>query len=272
MLYLDFPLIEVKEFEQKDHLSQIYAAGLEYSILNKKNEMLLPYIFCKDWASDLVWAILNKKKAQIYGITCDYVGKEENLLGLRILVRNSAIENNDFFAQIQNSINLINDYFKLVFKIKKPAKIEINNYLMTKKGDKETLTLVLNLPFVFLSSPPLLSLLLLLIRCGVKYTENPLEYLKDISTPLDKTKYPPQYKIQGIQQNDSSYIEKALPLLEEMVKIKFSNIFKRKLNENWPEKSNTSQIHNSSGIVGFSNYYKKYKKSSLEFAKANFLI
>lgn len=252
-----YPSIKIKEYNEPHSLSQIYSQGLEYSLINKDNIAITPYFYCKDFMGECVHGMKYQKKGSIYGFSYDFTKKKEEIKGLRILLRNDLQDDVLFETSIVNSIKLVNAYFKLVGKF---GEVEIKNSFQSLKKVDKKLTLVLNLPFEFLVAPPLLSLLLLLLRCGNNYKEDsdPLEYIQGIA----------EGKITGVGSNDSFYIKQSLELIKEMTRVKLYS--SKNFSQNWPEEASTSWMHNSTGIVSYSKFWLKNKQSFKHYVDTNF--
>lgn len=256
--------IEMKMIKDKSNLCQIYSNGVEFSLANKNNRQLLHWAFCKDYISDWFWNTANKelKCHKQYGM--EYKYKRGNTLkGNKILICNKEWTLENLTSNIQNSVSLINDYFKKEFPT-----IEIEGTFLDKStveehdnsGKKvfreiETPCLVLTLPEDYTLAPPIVSLLLALLRVGINYKENSTEYIDNFC----------EGKIEGTNANDKNYISAAQTLLLAAKKDGFKSFFSDEVKKNWPKEKGMNWIHNSSGISSYGNWYKNNKGSFLDY-------
>src|SRR5260221_1427887 len=68
---------------------QIYSNGIEMALCSAKNEQIGPFVFCKDFFQDAVFAFLNKKKVSEYSYTYDPAASPAiDLTSTRVLIAN----------------------------------------------------------------------------------------------------------------------------------------------------------------------------------------
>jgi hypothetical protein len=239
--------------------AQIYSHGFEYATCTKHNnrkntlKQLIPFIYCKDFLHDVVWAAVNNKKYGIYGLNYDPTTSPDNSLSLdkvRLAVRDKSIPSNDMITNMRNTTNFLN----AVEKICKFSPTTINSVISTeqpgaiKKPESKKKATFAGIFLVegdkrWIHAPPLLSLYTLLLRVGFKYVEgeNPIEYINKA--------------VKG-GFRDSHYLTslinaKLIPLLFE----KNVSMFNSNIKDNYPSDKDSSYVHNQLGIVAFSQKY-----------------
>lgn len=260
---------KIKKFVNPVHISQIYSRGLEYTMLNSKNEMLLPWVFCKDFLSDLVWASIHKKKASIYGIEYNGVDSPMPMKGARIGLRNSDISAEDFTKGVKNSVRLVNDFFALTgkfpnMKIAGTEKFHIEKQVYKdgryQKVENDSEIVVVKVPHKFLSAPPLMSLLTMLLRCGIYYGEKssePLDYLKKMV--FDKW--------DNIEPNDKQYTKKSWKFIYGLTYKGVRSFIRFTPRDNWPTSATINKIHEKTGIRSYAGYMKRNEKFHISVVK-----
>lgn len=240
-------LTEIKIDSQNlpaSHLSQSYSSGFEYSIINDSGMLLMPFMTCKDYMNDFIWAVVNKRRASIYGLTVDPTKPDfkVNLKNLRIVVRDKNKNFEDFYKSIQNSINFINDSFK---NLPTFPEIKILNYFKYD-GNKG---LVINLPLKYTLAGPIMSTFFLYLRSGHKYDRNhelyktPLKYINNMG------------KIEGASYRpaDRGDMKASRKLMYRLVKFGLRRYFKIDFKTNYNANHNIDTIHNNYGIRSYTN-------------------
>ncbi len=225
---------------QKSSLNQIYSKGMECALCSPKDEQCHPFVMCKDWLQDAIWAFLHKKQASIYGFS--YSPDKNPALDLdtiRLVVVNS--QDKALLNKIENTISFINQFEKH-FKLKRTKAYIIDN--PPKKYEACGAV-----QFVssgrWAMSPPMISLYSLLIRAGfmVPKGTNFIEALDKIQSG----------DIPSYQIHDKSYLTQSRKVIDNMLKLGYRVFFKGEVKENYPENVNISSLHNNSGIVSLAN-------------------
>lgn len=70
------------------NIGQDYSEGLEYAFVSSKGEMCHPFIYCKDFLHDIIYAQVNKSKLSIFGFQHNpEVDPAPDMRRLRLLLR-----------------------------------------------------------------------------------------------------------------------------------------------------------------------------------------
>lgn len=247
------PLPEITitdDMVNKHGLSQSYSSGLEYTLINHKNQMLIPFVTCKDYINDTIWAIVNKKTAMIYGVEVNpnKAGFVANLRQLRIVVREKTLAFDPFFDSMVNSVNFINDSFKNM-----PTFPEINIEAVANFEGKKCV--VMNFPIKFMLAGPLMSTLFIYIRSGQKYDRNHKEY----PTPLKYINNMSKIPGASYRGPDAGDIKGSRKLVYRLAKGRLRKLFSLSMKENYGATHRVSTVHNNYGIRDYVNN-KRFEK------------
>lgn len=238
------------------HLSQSYSSGFEYSIINHENTLLMPFMTCKDYMNDFVWAIVNKKKASIYGLVVDPNDKNFNvkLTDVRIVLRDTTKQFDVFKDGITKSVNFINDSFKNL-----PTFKEVKILNSFKFNDNKGL--VLNLPIKYMLAGPIMSTLFLYLRSGHKYDRGHAEYY----TPLKYINNIGKIEGAAYRANDKADMKASRKLMYRLVKFGLKRFFAIDMKKNYKESHVIDTVHNSYGIRSYVSNKRFGKQFHLSF-------
>jgi hypothetical protein len=227
-------------------LNEIYSSGFQFCMTDGTFKQLTPWFLCKDYFNDFVWASINAKDAGIYGYQTDIKNLKLNPKEALLTVRNKQRDDQSvFFKEIRSSILLINKIFKKIISSDFCVSIKGVKTEKTKEG-KDFIIVAINIPEIIFSAGAVLSLFGLLIRCGngFDHKKDPIEYLKNIAD------------VKNLQKNDALYIKESVNTIENMYNNSFSAHFTTNIEENWNKELQVNTVHNSLGIVSYSNYLK----------------
>jgi hypothetical protein len=86
----EIPTVEVKEWDTKGNtFAEIWSNGTEMALLTEDMKMVHPYVFCKDFMTDVFWAIANNRNTSIYGFAYNLTqANKPDMNKLRIVVQN----------------------------------------------------------------------------------------------------------------------------------------------------------------------------------------
>lgn len=216
---------EVNWLGRTKDIAEIYSSGMEYCLIDNKLNGMHPYIFCKDFISDVIWSEITLKPVRIYGF--EWEPGKLNLLKKRhnIAIRN---KDNNIQGNAANLLRFINDVEELMGIPK--SKVSIDNKI----------SIIINFSSEWTKIPCHLSMFLLLLRVGIFYTED-YKSVKDFIN-IDNLK-----NIKGLNTtNDYIYIKSANTLINDI----FYNSIK--ISQKYEDYDSVSEIHNNSGIVSYS--------------------
>ena len=233
------------EFGGDYKTAQIYSMGFEFAFMSPQEgvyKQATPFVYCKDFLHDAVWALLNKKETSIYSFKYD---PEKNLaLDLErtaLCMRNTKYRSQERIEKMREScvsfLHEIED--KLGFE---PCEI----YPVEHKAGPCWLILA---DKGWQHAPPLLSLFTLLVRVGCfhdpkkKSADDTLELVKKGEVKVSDN---PEYA----GSRDTSYLKQA----EKGVAAIFKHglgLFHEKQEDNYPPEVATGLLHDGFGIVNF---------------------
>lgn len=219
---------------------QLYAKGLEYSLVSDSNEQCHPFVFCKDFLHDVVYSALNNRPFEIYRFKYDpFKNPKPSIKKLKILVTN--LKDKNLESKISNCLDFINqieNYLKIKLSVVKKCSNPPTGY--EKSG---IFLFIANKRW--LNSPPMLSLYSLFLRIG-------LSHLKEESflTTLEKIKLDVN---KPYQKYDKKWLLEIQNALDKIFKFGDRKIFSRDIYKNYPPNLVIDTVHNRMGIIGFSN-------------------
>lgn len=260
----------VKAFDRTQSLCEIYSVGFQLSFVSENLEQCHPWVLCKDYLTDALWATFNTERAHIYGF--EYDPSEMPLISLdpvRIIVRNKQLNDDEFDRRIQNCCKFINLVdVKLKFNLSEIEKVEFS-----QGGNVWMFTLDKR----WIHAPPLISMLSLFMRVGMFYNgksrlhdairmfkkgveagRRPEPQRDDYDNEMDywdahadwEDDYCDDEEAEG---NDMGYLRQSRSMRLLILK-KGIKIFKPKMEENYPGDADIHTVHNNWGIVGAKNY------------------
>lgn len=242
--------IKVNFLERKpsDRFIESYSAYnpvTEYCLLDDDYNAIHPQVRCKDYLQDLFWLFRNtttpkeEKREVIYGFTAanytkyPLVNKDFYKVGIRFRKRaNDEFEiiTNELVEFVRTHLNRLEDAFGF------PKS--------TVFLDKSELILVFEFSSKWTDKPYLLSFYLLLIRA--LFRDNNLTDTKDmLKYILD---YPKKHA-----GETAGFLNKSQYLIEKMFNKDFPD-------QTWDEYDNVKKIHDTSGVVSYSQYLEQIEK------------
>jgi len=229
--------IEIKWWEEDNHLSEDYDEGLEYSLFNKEHQQCTQAYYCKDFTQDAVHAFIHKKKNSIYGFNYSPSHPPLDLNNIRIILANC--EDSTFLNKIPNVLDFLNQVEKLL-RFKRTKAFLISN--PTEKHKTTGMFAVVG-SGRWQKSPVLLSMYSLLIRVGFRHKVG-----KDWRVTV---KGIVNGKISQYQDNDRDYLKKAVPGIERLIALDPRQVFFKQHVNNYPANIDIYKLHHSSGICAF---------------------
>lgn len=218
------------KFLPRKSVAEIYSTGMEYCFTDENGQGIVPPVRCKDFFQDMFWAEHTNQTVSIYGFKWEPQGKLLNEETLYLAVRNNDVSDKEIGKYASNVQRLLND-------IEKANNVELSTVYST--NDNTVISVAFNKWWV--SRPYLLSAITLLIRSGIDYTDDtPKEFLERCSKTGSNL----------IGKHDSRYITSAMKNLTPLIN---GEVF----DQSWNTYKTTSDIHNRSGVVSFSNTVAK---------------
>jgi len=220
-----------KEIEFNYNLIEAFSKGLKYALLDSEGNIRNKPVRCKDYFQDVYWSeLLNKGEIKQYGFewngnNTNPISKQEFVNVLLISDEYQNIKGKHF--NIQSFLNDVELILNIPNSIVQPSHNDENDLILTYSNE-------------WSKRPYLISLLYLFIRVGLQYeNQGVLNFLYDKNL-LDK-----------VLQNDTSVLLNIIRKDKNVSKIDI--LFEQKLlpEQNWEDYTNTSNIHNNSGIMNF---------------------
>lgn len=236
-------------FGENYNTAQIYSLGFEFAFMSRNiakrvYEQVTTFVYCKDFLHDALWAFLNKTKVQIYGFKYDYDQDKPLQMNRTVLAfRNSQYvdREEEFHDQLNNCMEFLQGIERILgFRptcIYKINKSESPCWLIL--GDKR-----------WQLAPALISMYTLFIRVGFHHTLG-TKILETIEkAEKNKLGLPVDFGYAG--SRDYSYIKTASKGIHAILK-SGPILFHRQIKDNYPKALRNNGLHDSYGIVGFSN-------------------
>jgi hypothetical protein len=224
---------------ENQSLRQALSSGVEFSFVSPDDKQVSPFAFCKDYLQDAVQGYIHHKRKTIYGFTYDPKKHPEiSLKKTRLLVTNSRDVNFgtkvacclDFLHQIETDLKISRTRIHLC---ESPPRQYIRCGVWLFEGSNR-----------WIKSPPMLSMYTLLIRLGFgNVIGKPYrEFLSEIISG----------KKDAYQSIDAMRLREAEKGIMRILTVGDKKIFDSKIEKNYPEKLKTTTMHNTCGIIGFS--------------------
>lgn len=233
------------EFGGDYRTDQIYSLGYEFAFMSEEDGVLkqaCPFVYCKDFLHDAIWAFLNKTKVSIWSFNYD-VEKNRPLEIKRTVLafRNTQFKGKDkkFHEAMENCLEFLHGIERMLgFR---PTRIEAVEHpegpTWVVIGDKR-----------WQHAPTMISLYTLLIRLGCFHKLG-----DDVIKTLDraesgKIKIGDSGSYAG--NKDCSYVKQARKGIDAILRHGI-DIFHEKQVENYPPELKGNGLHDNYGIVNF---------------------
>ena len=223
----------------KAAILQIYSKGMEFALVSQDYKQCNPFVWCKDFLQDIVFASLQKKWINIYDFQYSpYIDPEPCLDKIRLLIANANDSNlRDKIPNILDILHQVEDKLEIKHSLVRECWLPPKNYKKSGvwmfEGSKR-----------WIKSPPMLSLYALLIRVGCVH-EIGVRYEKTFANIIAGVQKP-------YQKKDSLWLKHAMMGIEKVIRIGDRKIFHRDIKDNYPN-LDIDVIHNQLGIAGFSS-------------------
>lgn len=240
------------------NIAEIYSSGLQFALASDKHEQACHFVFCKDFFQDAYQGYFNKKSRSIYSFSYD--PKKNRPLSeksFNIFVLNAS--DKDFHTRIPGAHDFMVQVERAMKMKQKTEVFEVSTLpdWAVKKGVRI---------FMFKSnkrwyaSPVMISLYTLLVRVAFLHKEG-RPYKETINRLCSG-------KIAPYQNNDRGYMQTGAIGLAHILKHGDRKVFGRDLMKNFPADLDIHTMHNSMGIVAYSqgscqtvfpNWYTDFK-------------
>lgn len=239
-------MAKVKFNEFNNDLGEIsQTINIKYAFLTEQNEQTHPFVKCRDFLHDVLYAIHGNRAVGIYGF--GYNTKTNPLIDLnniRLLVTYQNEKQAEEWSK--KAINVLNIFEETFDKKSIVEEVEDHKNMRVFIGSRE-----------WLSTPALLSLYTLLIRLVAHNLET---HVPEINTMDDFIKACKMFVNSGRSSNDRTYINSIHSYLADIIKYR-KQLFKEVLQEDgwyseYFKEVPTHEVHSNRGIVALC--YNKY--------------
>lgn len=219
---------------------QIYSKGLEYALVSKDYEQCHPFVWCKDFLHDVIFAAVHYMWFEVYKFK--YNPQYDPLPCLdrvRLLLANA--KDRHFAAKIPavlDFVNQIEDRLKM-----KPT--FARECWFPPEGYEKSGVFMFEGSRRWIAAPPMLSLYSLLLRVGFVHTPG-TPFMNTIKAVINADTKP-------YQRKDHRWLQTVAPALEKILRLGDRRIFGAggDIKRNYPARLQIETIHNRLGIVGF---------------------
>ena len=230
--------IDWKPVSASAKILQIYSKGLEYALVSDDYKQCHPFVWCKDFLHDAIYATINNKWVEIYKFRFDPSKDPLPCMSkIRLLLTNS--KDKKFAEKIPAVLDFINQIEERL-KIKKTI---VRKCWLPPESYRKAGVFMFEGSRRWIQAPPMLSLYSLLLRVGFCHTagdsfEKTLEGIKS-------------GKIKPYQKKDGHWFKNTEPAFEKILRLGDRKIFDRNMQLNYPSNLDVDSIHNKLGIIGF---------------------
>ena len=235
------------EFGKNYHTAQIYSKGFEFAFMGRKGrrktyEQACTFVYCKDFLHDAIWAFLNKTKVSIYSFVYDVKKNIPLVINETALAfRNTQYKDSadEFHGRLDGALEFLQAVdHQLGFQ---PTQIFVvphkDGPCWLILGDRR-----------WQLAPTMISFYTLLIRIAF-YHKPGTPFLKTIGL-AEKGKIKIGEGSGYAGNRDCSYVKSARKGIDAILK-HGASIFFDKMEENYPENLLKNGLHDSYGIVNF---------------------
>ncbi len=227
-----------KRDPKEESISQINSNGLEFAVASSRAQCS-HFVYCKDFLHDAVWAVLYDTPVEIHGFKYDPKAHPIDVYDLtRVLVAN---ESDEFFdKRIPNCLEFLNKvesalHLKrtVAYQCDNPPEHYLPGGVFLLEGSQR-----------WMSSPPLLSMYTMFVRCGFvhKMGDDYMATLEKIISGETK----------AYQENDKEFVKSSMPGIKAIMELGYRKIFYIDMKRNYPKNISTSTLHHDCGIRAYS--------------------
>lgn len=229
------------------HTAQIYSMGYEFAFMSQKSaedpyEQATPFVYCKDFLHDAVWAFLNKTSVNIYGFKYDHA-KNPPLVTKRTVL---AFRNTQFKKKPKDFHGKREACLEFLQKIDRMLGFRPTEIHEVENPDGPTWLIIADKGWQH--APTMISLFTLLVRVGCYHTPG-----AEVSETLDAAEKG-KIKIGGSTgyagNRDGNYVKSSRKGIEVILKHGL-DVFYKKQKDNYPESLRKNGLHDNYGIVNF---------------------
>lgn len=231
---------EIKWFYHEGEIDEIYTTGLQYAFCTEEFEQHLPWVYCKDFLHDVLFAYLNNSPLSLYGYEYDPASQPApNLKRMRLLVGNKS--DPEFGKKIPNALEFINQVER---SIRIPSLSRVFKCIKLPLGYAKCGIYMFSGSHHWLLSAPMISLYTLMLRTGFVHTPG-----TSFETTIRKVV---THELKPYQSEDSEQLRNAEAGIKRIRKEGYRSIFSSDIRKNYPDIGDSESMHHDFGIGSFS--------------------
>jgi len=222
------------------HIAQIYSSGVEFCFISDDNKQCHPFVYCKDFLQDVVHGHIHKKRSTIYGFSYD-PEKQPPLSAKCTKIALANKSDKEFGVHVPKMLDFINQFAKKlkmkptkIFEAESPIRKYAKSGVYVTEGSAR-----------WMNSPPLLSMYTLLMRIGLVHNVG-VDCMETVNGIL-------LGKISPYRATDKTQLKNAIKGINNILEVGYRKFFYIDDEKNYPKNAIIDTMHNSCGIVGFSN-------------------
>lgn len=217
---------------------QIYSKGLEYALVSEDDRQCHPFVWCKDFLHDVIFAAVNNRIIDIYKFRYD--PKYDPLPSqkqIKLLITNG--RDYKLKEKIPNTLDFLNQ-IESKLKIKKTI---VRKCISPPQRYEKSEIFIFEGSRRWIYAPAMISFYSLLIRIGLCHTIN-----QDFTTTLQNIL---DGKQQTYQNKDKQLLKKIMPAINKIVLLGDRKVFSKDIKKNYPGNLLVDTVHHNLGLLGF---------------------
>lgn len=239
------PKVPKVEFGGDYHTSQIYSMGYEFAFMSRKPRGTIyrqatPFVYCKDFLHDAVWAFLHQTKVQVFGFKYDYQ-KNKPLFTKRTAL---AFRNTQFKGKEKEFHAKISACAEFLQRADQKLGFRPTEIIEVPHSEGPCWLIIADAGWQH--APPMLSLFTLLVRVGCVHT--PGATFEQTLERVEKGEI--KVGVAGAGTNDNGYVQQSRKGIDAILRHGLA-IFHSKQLDNYPKEIGTHELHDNYGIVNF---------------------
>lgn len=228
--------------------AQIYSLGYEFAFMSQKNkhsafEQATPFIYCKDFLHDALWAFLNKTHVSIWSFRYDFKKDKPLLISSTAL----CLRNTQFIDIPDDFHSMLAPCMEFLHLCEESLGFE-NFTEIYQVENKESPCWLLIGDAGWQHAPTMISLYTLFIRLGCFH--KPGDTLKKTLSRAEKGSIKIGSDSEYAGNNDCKYVKQGRKGIDVILKHGL-DVFHPKQIDNYPKNLKENGLHDNYGIVNF---------------------
>ena len=245
--------------------SQIYSKGYEFAFMSRKDkksktlEQVCPFVYCKDFLHDAIWAFLNKSSISIYDFKYKYGDNPPLSVDQTLL----AFRNTQFKGKDENFHAMLRPCLEFLQAVDRQLGFRPTQIFPVEHEESPCWLIVAD--GAWQHAPPMISLFTLLVRLGCFH--NPGDSIEKTLERAEKSEIKIGNSNNYAGNNDCSYVQKGRKGIDLILKHGLA-LFYSKQKDNYPKALRQQGLHDFFGIVSFA--VKRSKKAMPHWYRSKF--